>query len=71
MVKSSSQNHHSRHKFSYSRKRFSCTLWSDILEPNQAEVLVRYGEDFYQGEAAITANNYGNGTVYYVGTVLN
>ena len=49
MVKSSSQNHHSRHKFSYSRKRFSCTLWCDILEPNQAEVLARYGEDFYQG----------------------
>lgn len=52
-------------------KPFSCALWCDILEPNQAEVLARYGEDFYQGEAAITANNYGNGKVYYVGTVLN
>lgn len=52
-------------------KPFSCALWCDILEPNQAEVLARYGEDFYQGEAAITVNNYGNGKVYYVGTVLN
>lgn len=52
-------------------KPFTCTLWCDILEPNQAEVLASYGEDFYQGEAAITRNNYGNGKVYYAGTVLN
>ncbi len=34
-------------------------------------MLASYGEDFYQGEAAITRNNYGNGKVYYAGTVLN
>lgn len=52
-------------------KPFSCSLWCDILEPNNAEVLAKYGENFYQGEAAITANDYENGKTYYVGTVLN
>ena len=52
-------------------KPFTCTLWCDVIEPNQAEVLACYGEDFYQGEAAITVNHYGSGKVYYAGTVLN
>lgn len=49
----------------------ACRLWCDILESDGAEVLARYGENFYEGKAAITVNQYGMGEVYYVGTVLN
>ncbi len=49
----------------------ACQLWCDILESDGAEVLARYGENFYEGRAAITANQYGAGEVYYVGTVMN
>ena len=49
----------------------ACQLWCDILESHGAEVLARYGENFYEGKAAITVNQYGDGEVYYVGTVMN
>ena len=49
----------------------ACQLWCDILESHGAEVLARYGENFYEGKAAITVNQYGAGEVYYVGTVMN
>ena len=31
-----------------------------------AQVLGAYGEDFYQGEAALTVNQYGKGRAYYI-----
>lgn len=48
----------------------ACRLWCDILEPGNAEVLARYAENYYRGEAAITVNAFGKGRVYYNGTVL-
>lgn len=52
-------------------EEITCHLWCDILESDGAEVLARYGENFYKGKAAITGNKYGSGEVYYIGTVMN
>lgn len=46
--------------------------WCDIIEENKnIEVLARYDEQFYKGAPAITRNDFGDGEVYYFGTVLN
>ena len=45
--------------------------WCDILVPQSAEVVARYTENFYQGEAAVTLNRTGNGQAVYVGTAGN
>ena len=37
----------------------------------KCEVLARYDEQFYKDFAAVTRNKYGDGEVYYFGTVLN
>ncbi|GMA63820.1 hypothetical protein GCM10025859_42600 [Alicyclobacillus fastidiosus] len=38
----------------------------DLIHTETAEVLARYGEDFYQGRPALTANRFGEGVAYYV-----
>ena len=48
-----------------------CHLWCDVLESDGAEILARYGENFYKGKPAITVNKYEDGEVYYIGTVMN
>jgi len=45
-------------------------LLCDLIYPEGAEVLARYGTDFYAGTAAITRNTYGSGVAYYVGSAL-
>lgn len=45
--------------------------WADILKVDSAEVIARYGGEYYAGKPAITLNNYELGNVYYVGTLLN
>ncbi|WP_246943826.1 beta-galactosidase [Bacillus pinisoli] len=47
-------------------KTATCGVWRDILTPTTAEVLYKYEDPFYP-EAAITKNDYMEGTVYYVG----
>lgn len=44
----------------------------EILEPTTAKVVAKYSDSrkFYSGKPAITSNEYGKGTVYYVGTSL-
>lgn len=37
-----------------------------LIHPRGAQVLGTYGEDFYQGEAALTVNRYGRGRAYYI-----
>lgn len=51
-------------------KTYRCNQWADILQLDTAESLGSYMEDFYQGKPAITKNTYGDGEVYYVGTIL-
>ena len=45
--------------------------WCDVLEPTTAETVAAYTDDFYAGRAAVTANRYGDGTAFYVGTFGN
>jgi beta-galactosidase len=47
----------------------ACLAWADILAPTTAEVIARYTQDYYAGQAAVTLNRYEAGTVVYVGTV--
>lgn len=44
------------------------SIWIDILEPNDAEVIARYDADFPSGEAAVTRGSFGEGCAYYIGT---
>lgn len=48
---------------------FQGTRWCDILHLESAEALAVYGENFYAGKPVITRNAYGEGMVYYIGTV--
>lgn len=43
--------------------------WCDLLEPEGAQVLARYQGRFYSGTPAITKNQFGKGSAYYVGTI--
>lgn len=38
-----------------------------LLHAQGAKVLGTYGEDFYQGEPALTVNDFGKGKAYYIG----
>nr|WP_300837997.1 beta-galactosidase [uncultured Acetatifactor sp.] len=49
----------------------SCGDWevmeyAEVLRVQDAQVLGTYGEDFYQGSAAITCKNHGKGNAWYV-----
>lgn len=48
----------------------TCRMLCDILHLEGAEALAYYGSDFYAGTPAVTRNQYGKGSTYYVGTVL-
>ncbi|MDE7259155.1 MAG: beta-galactosidase trimerization domain-containing protein, partial [Lachnospiraceae bacterium] len=48
---------------------FTGKRWCDVLATDTAEVVAVYDSNFYKGSAAITENSYGNGRVYYIGTV--
>ena len=42
-------------------------IFRDMLVPTTAEVMFKYGDDFYKNYAAVTRNNYGKGKAYYLG----
>jgi beta-galactosidase len=46
-------------------------IWCDVVTPQGAEVVARYGEDFYAGEAAVTVHAFGRGHAVYLGTIGN
>lgn len=48
--------------------RPSPTGWRDILRPTTAQVIARYGQDYYAGKPAIVLNRYGTGQALYIGT---
>ena len=39
-----------------------------MIVPETAQVLLRYDDPFYRTFAAVTVNDYGDGSVYYLGT---
>ena len=46
-------------------------IFRDMVVPQGAQVLWRYGDSFYRSYAAITRNTYGQGAAYYLGTTPN
>ena len=46
---------------------YSCKNLCELVKVSDAEVLMRYGEDFYAGTPVVTHKMYGKGHVYYVG----
>lgn len=45
--------------------------WLDELEPDGAEVIAAFADTYRKGKAVITKNNFGKGTAYYMGTMLD
>lgn len=50
------------------QNEYSCSTICDLLEVKDAQILMRYGKEFYAGTAAVTKKVYGNGQAYYIGT---
>ncbi|MBT2694805.1 beta-galactosidase [Bacillus sp. ISL-55] len=48
-------------------KRAELSVWRDLITPKTASVLYRYDDEFYKSSAAVTKNDFGKGTVYYIG----
>ena len=52
-----------------SKEEYECGFLCDIIHPEGgAEVLARYGTDFYAGAPCVTVNHFGAGKAYYIGT---
>ena len=49
----------------------SCNMLCDLMHLETAQCLAKYEENFYAGMPAITKNQYGEGTTYYIGTNMN
>ena len=49
-------------------QNYEAGLVCDLIHPETAKVLAKYANEFYQGTAAITENQYGQGKAWYVGT---
>ena len=45
---------------------YTCKNLCELVEVSDAEVLMRYGEDFYQGYPVLTHKAFGKGHIYYV-----
>jgi beta-galactosidase len=46
-------------------------VWSELIEPDGAEVLARFSSSVLAGHPAVTQNSHGAGTAVYVGTRLD
>lgn len=51
-------------------RRFTCSVWSDVIRLGRAQPLAVYEADYYAGLPAITQNTFGKGQGYYLGTQL-
>lgn len=49
---------------------YTCKNFCDLVKVKEAEALLTYTEDFYQGMPALTHNAYGKGHAYYVAADL-
>ena len=47
-------------------KSYTCKNLCELAKVSDAEVMMRYSEDFYQGYPVLTHKKYGKGHVYYV-----
>ena len=49
------------------KKPYTCDRLLELLETEGAEVLARYGRDWYAGRPCLTRNEFGEGSAYYIG----
>lgn len=47
---------------------YACDLLCDVVHAESADVIARYGDDFYAGTPVVTRNVYGEGAAWYVGS---
>lgn len=47
-------------------RSYTCKNLCELVKVSDAEVLMRYGQDFYEGRPVLTHHVYGKGHVYYV-----
>ena len=52
-------------------EHFECSLWSDIIQLKSAQAMANFEQDFYAGSPAVTRNQFGKGTAFYAGTMLD
>lgn len=57
--------------FTYQDKVYDAHIACDLLHLEHAQSLGNYVDDFYQGMPAVTKNQYGKGTAFYVATHSN
>ncbi|HEY3322578.1 MAG TPA: beta-galactosidase [Planctomycetota bacterium] len=48
------------------RKSYTCDHYFDQIIPEGAEVLAKYGSNWYAGKPALTRNTFGRGKAYYI-----
>jgi len=48
------------------KESYDAFRYCDLIHPRSAEVLMRFGSDFYKGMPALTKNDFGRGTAYYM-----
>ncbi|KAF1299276.1 beta-galactosidase [Enterococcus sp. JM4C] len=51
----------------YMEQKFIAKDYCSLFEVKEAEVLATYGSDFYKDQAAVTKNQVGKGTAYFIG----
>jgi beta-galactosidase len=56
---------------SFNGKLYDWTIWADVLENKNAEVLATHADQFYKGAPAVTTRKLGKGTVTYIGAWSN
>lgn len=49
---------------------WAATRWAEMLTLDTAEAVGVYADQYYAGSPAVTVNRWGDGRVYYVGTLL-
>lgn len=64
------EKHYTQIHYEQNKKSYKGYRWYDVIESKGAEVLASYDSDYFKGMPAVTRNLYGNGTAYYLGTVL-
>jgi beta-galactosidase len=47
---------------------YGCSLWSDVVDLEEADAVATFEEDFYAGRPAVTCHRFGRGASYYLGT---
>ena len=45
---------------------YTCKNLCELVKTSDAEILMRYGKDFYAGKPVLTHKTYGKGHIYYV-----